>query len=231
VTYAKRQIQLTFQLGTGSLGEGGANQLTLTGLRCRAQVSLVTLPATGPAQIRIFGLSLDHINSLTQAGRLWEPKHNTIAIAAGDAGGQLATIFNGEIYSAYPDFNEMPDTAFVISAAGGGAKIQLAPAPPVSFGGSVTLKTALTQILQSIGATLEDNGGAGSVSLAAPYFPGSAWAQINRAIDAANVYGTFDQGRNVLTIWPKRRLSIWRRGRAKPGDGHDRLSRVHAEPH
>jgi hypothetical protein len=203
VTYAKRVIELTFQLGTGSLGEAGANQLTISGLRCFVQVSHVTLPATGPAQIRVYGLTLDHINALTQAGRLWEPRHNTIAIAAGDAGGQLATIFNGEIYSASPDFSELPDSAFVILAAGGGAKIQLAPAPPVSFGGSVTLKTALTQILQPIGATLEDNGGAGSATLASPYFPGTVWQQVNRAVEASDVVATYDQGRNVLAIWPK----------------------------
>jgi hypothetical protein len=201
--YAKRIISLTFQLGAGSFDGGGANKLTITGLRCHVQLTWANMPSPGQCLIRVYGLTLNQINTLTRAGlqfQVSERDQNFVAVQAGDSIAGLAPIFNGTIYEAYPEFGEMPDSAFVI-IANAAAVIQLKPVPPVSFNGPTPVTTALTQIIQPAGLTLEANGV--STVLAYPYFSGTTWTQINRALTAADIFGFHDPVAQKLAIWPK----------------------------
>lgn len=204
--YARRQINVTFQLGKGSFGASGYDTVTFKspstgapGMRVFAEISSAQLPQQIRGVIRIYGLTLDHINQLTNAGRFYEPSRDKILVQAGDVGGPLATVFQGNIIEAYPDFREMPNTAFQI-LAGPGA-INLKPVEPTSFEGATPAPTALGQIAQKCGLSLENNGV--NAVLSNPYFPGTGITQINRALGAANCFGTIDPVKNQLAIWPK----------------------------
>lgn len=199
--YAQRAITVTFNLGQGSFGGGGFDTVTLAGLRVYAEVSWANLDQQPRAIVRIYGMTLSQINELSVAGLNYAVRQNNkIAIQAGDVGQSLTTVFQGTILEAYPDFSEMPNTAFMVNAVGG-ADIQLKPVTPTTFQGSASVGTALDQICQKCGLTLENNGV--NAVLANPYFPGTGMTQISRAIRAANCFGTLDISAGKLAIWPK----------------------------
>ena len=199
--YAKRAINITFQLGQGSFGQSGSNQITLTGLRVYVEIESVILPNPPNAVVRIFGMTLSQINQLSQAGLVWQTRgQNLIAVQAGDVGGQMTTVFNGLAFEAYPDFNAQPNVSFVIMA-NSGAQIQLQPQKPISFNGATSVDTALTRITGNLGIGLENNGV--NTTLSYPYFPGAGMQQIMSVLKAADCFGTMDYARNVLAIWPK----------------------------
>lgn len=205
--YARRQLNVTFQLGKGSFGGSGSDSITFKapstgapGMRVFAEISWANLPQQIRGVIRMYGLTLDHMNQLTNAGRFYEPSRDKVLVQAGDVGGALTTVFQGTIIEAYPDFREMPNTAFQVIALGG-AEINLKPVEPTTFEGAVSAPTALGQIAQKCGLTLENNGV--STMLSNPYFPGAGMTQINRAISAVNCFGTIDTAKNQLAIWPK----------------------------
>ena len=83
--YAERAITLTFQLGKGDFGGSGADTLTIAGLRVVVHVELVLLPGTGVGIIRVYGMTLNHMNALTQAGLVYAARKNYVAVQAGDA--------------------------------------------------------------------------------------------------------------------------------------------------
>ena len=179
----------------------GGDKLEITGLRCLVQVEQALTPSPAHCLIRVYGMSLDHINTLTKAGYSFQAANNYVAVQAGDDLTGQATIFNGNIIEAYPDFSEMPDSPFVIVASPGPV-IQLKPVKPVSFNGATPVATALQQIIQPAGLTLENNGV--NTVLRYPYFPGTVWQQLNRAITAADVFGYHDPMKKLLAIWPKK---------------------------
>jgi hypothetical protein len=212
--YAKRQIVLTFKLGAAQVagnvagGIAGSNtgaasgfsQMTVSGLRTFVQVSQAMTPQPSQCQIRVFGLTLDQINTLTKTGSVFQVRNNQVAVQAGDDQSGLATIFNGIIYWAVPEFGEQPETSFLIKANPGGT-IQLKPTPAVSFPKSVAADVALKQILQPAGVTLEANGT--MPTLASPYFPGTVWQQAMRALAAGDLFGYYDGVAQKLAVWPK----------------------------
>jgi hypothetical protein len=198
--YAKRELRLTFQLANGNFS-GGGNTLTVSGLRTFVMVEYANIPTSGRAAVRVYGLTLAHINSLTQAGLLWKASNqNSILIEAGDVGGQFVSVFKGTIYEAYPDFSAMPDTAFVINAIPT-YSLQLKPVPPVGFSGATKVTDALTKIIQPAGLTLEANGV--DTVLQSPYFPGTVWQQALRAIKSAGIDGWFDTVNSKLVVTPR----------------------------
>jgi hypothetical protein len=200
--YAHRQIQATIQLGTGSFGDIGSNKLvTPLSLRMECKISQAHLPTAGRMTLRIFGLTLSQINTLTRSGlQFYLNRNNKIAMQAGDPTSGLSTIFNGNIFESYPDFESQPEASFIIVAIDQGplGTIQLQPVPPVSFPGAVPVANALQQILRPAGLTLENNGV--TAVLQSPYFAGTVWQQAQEAIKAANCFGYLDSIKKVLAI-------------------------------
>jgi hypothetical protein len=198
-TYAERVIDLTIQLGQGSFGESGADKVTFRGLRIFVDIELA-LQASPNALIRVYGLSLDRVNQLSRAGLNWEGALNTVLVEAGDEGSQLKSIFEGEIITAAPDFNAMPETSLVLTASGG-RLARMKPVKPSSFRGSVSAEEAMKKIVQPAGWTLENKGV--QAQLDNPYFPGTAWDQLDRAAQAANCLFCLDTLSKKVTILPK----------------------------
>src|SRR5271156_6324167 len=102
--WAKRQLQVVFSPASGQ-------SITLSGLRMIAQVSKASFPGGFNLNLRIQGMTLAHINTLSKAGTTYTVGNNKITVAAGDVGGQLSTVFVGIINYAYPDFQNQPDVA------------------------------------------------------------------------------------------------------------------------
>lgn len=71
-SFIKRIINVSFQLGTGSFGGSGYNQIGLKGLRVIAQIDNAGHPTPGAtALIRIFGMTFSQMNELSVAGLVW----------------------------------------------------------------------------------------------------------------------------------------------------------------
>lgn len=199
-SFVKRLINVSFQLGKGSFGGSGYNQVNLKGLRVLAQIDNAGLPTPGAtALIRIFGMTLSQMNELSVAGLLWNNRDNLIRLEAGDAESGMSEVFNGKILESYPDFNQ-PEAAFVVRAIPG-ATLQIKPVQPSTFEGSTDGIQALESIVKLGGLTLENNGVSGK--LVNPYFPGTMWEQLLRCTRALDCYACYDYLSGKIAIWPK----------------------------
>ncbi|PVX61230.1 baseplate hub protein [Paraburkholderia unamae] len=200
MAFTRKKIELTISLGTGQFGDTGANTVTLTGLRTRAEIQQFGGDAMPQVQLLIYGLPASMINQLTAIGPVNSAVmyQNSVLIAAGDEGSALTTIYDGTIWQAWGDFNQTPDSALNIAAVGGLAA-SLKPVGATSFPGSADVGTIMQQLAFLAEVGFVNNGV--SVQLSNPYFPGTALAQIRECAQAANINYTIENG--VLQIWPK----------------------------
>src|ERR1700730_4045554 len=75
--YARRLIRLTFIIG--KTGE----QFSVTGLRCFVQLNKTNMPTPDNLLLRVYGLTLNHINALTKAGLTYlATEKNSIVVEA-----------------------------------------------------------------------------------------------------------------------------------------------------
>lgn len=206
--YAVRKIRLTMTLGktagnnTIVVGTGAGSTISAEpdSLRIQANISKVVAPSTAYAIIRIYGLTLDHINQFTAAGTQWgNSLQNFVMLEAGDNLTGMTVVFNGVIEEAYPDFSNQPDVAFVV-VAHAGVGLKLTPVTPTSIPGSADAATVFQQIAQKGGVQLEDSGVKGKLDN--PYFPGTAWNQAILAGKALNAVVYYDDLLDVVAVWP-----------------------------
>jgi hypothetical protein len=197
--YAKRKIDVTINLGNGTFGEDKGEDVTLSGHRTSVSLVLAGGAYQSSAQMRIFGLPMAMINQLTRVGTIEsQVRVNKLQIAAGDEDGVMSVVHQGTIRMAYADFNSAPEVAFeVISQAGYLEAIR--PVGARSYLGPTDAATVMKDIADSIGASFVSNNV--SVILQYPYFPGTAWTQIEACARAANLDFSFDRG--VLSIWKR----------------------------
>lgn len=200
MTFVSKRIDLTINLGTGQFGESGANTVTLTGLRIRADVQEYGADAMPQCQLRVYGLTLSMMNQLTSIGPINSAVlyRNSAIIAAGDDGSALTTLYTGTIWKAWADLNQAPDAVLNIIAAGGLAA-SLKPVAASSYPGSADVGTIMQQLATLAGFSFVNHGV--SVQLSTPYFYGTALAQIRECVRAADINFTIDNG--ALEIWPK----------------------------
>lgn len=198
--YNVRAIDLDFQLGEGSFGASGMTQLSLKGLRVAVQIENAAAPSTNPATIRVYGLSLDQLNELSQAGLAWRVRRNLVFVSAGDAKAGMSKIFQGTIIEAYPDFTEAPNSSLSIFATFASG-IQLKPVPPSSYPASAKASEIMSELAQKAGLSFENNGV--DAVMASPYLPGTVWQQMESVARAGNFFYGVDSASNILAIWPK----------------------------
>ncbi len=208
MTFLRRKIDVTFQLGLGGVfGESGTNTVTCSGLRVQAALQEVNGPGLGQANVRIFGLTpslMRQLSSLNQATAA--TRKNTIILSAGDAVNGMATVFQGQIQVSQVMLNTAPDTTLTIMATAGG----LAPVQriaPSSYPGSADAGIILQNLAFQAGLKYENNSV--STPLSTPYLPGDAWAQIKKCAGAANLDYAIDTKTNTLVVTAK--------GAARPG--------------
>ena len=201
--FAKRIINLQFQLGQGDFGTAGQDTVDLTGLRCSAQI---TKGGSGQwmtsLDLRVWGMPLDTMNKLTVLNKLAYPqqRYNNVTVSAGDEQNGVAVAFQGTIQEAWADGNNPPDVVFHVSAFSGMFE-RFTPIPPTSYNGSVSASLAFAGIAQQVGLTLENNGVVASIPN--PYWPGDMGSQIKAIAQAANCDAFIDQPNSKLVIIPK----------------------------
>ncbi|KAA1013036.1 hypothetical protein FVF58_09605 [Paraburkholderia panacisoli] len=200
MAFTEKQLQITISLGQGQFGDTGANTVTLSGLRVRAEIQQFGGDAMPQVQLLVYGLPASMMNQLTAIGPINSAVlfQNSVLIAAGDSGKTLTTVYSGSIWQAWADYNQIPESALNISAVGGLAA-SLKPVAATSYTGSADVETIMQSLASLAGLSFVNHGV--SVQLSNPYFPGTALAQIRECAQAADCNITIENG--ALEIWPK----------------------------
>lgn len=199
--FVKRRISVQLQL-IGDTFDGSNDSLQLDNLRCSCVVQGTqggTTSYQSQLQLRLFGMLPDDMAKLSTLGlTAGLYAKSLIAVYAGDDINGMSQIFTGSIYSAYVDYNAMPDVGVEITAAAT-AQLQHAPIAATSYRGSMNVAQMLLAIANQAGMSFT-NAGVEAV-LANHAVGGSAERQIADICQAALV--NYDLSNNTLTIWPQ----------------------------
>ena len=198
-SYIERNLSFVFTLGKGSFGLTGQNTVTVSNVRAHVTILKNGAPSMSHAEMRIYGLTPDIMNSLSTLGmpRPME-RDNTVAISAGDNVSGLALVYQGTVQDAWQDLNSQPDTFLEVQSFVS-TLIAVRPVAPISFPGSADVATIMSGLATGAGRNFENNGV--QVQLSNPYFAGTLLAQAHALADAANIE-FFDDG-STFAIWPK----------------------------
>lgn len=201
-SFVRRRIVLSFSLGSGEFGEGQGQAVKVEGLRVAATIVKGVGPSMSNAQITVYGLTRSMMNRLSTQGMVVLPvdtvRLNTVTVEAGDEGGALTTVFQGNIGRAFEDFRQQPDAPFQIEAFTALFEA-VKPADPQSFGEGTKVATIMENLAGQMGLTFENNGV--DAVLSYPYLYGSARNQAQSAADQAGINMVIDDKK--LAIWPK----------------------------
>lgn len=198
--FVQRKIDLTFKLGTGSFGEDGADEVTITGLRVQASISQ-SGARMGEAQLRIYGLTPSLMNQLSALNQAFTViRNNTITINAGDDVNGMSMVFQGLISMAQIDLSESPASALNILAYTS-MQYALKKAPASSYKGTVRVSDILRDMATKMGIAFEDTWGI-DTTLSSPYFDNTLYVQARDAVEHAGIEWNACEG-NTLAIWPK----------------------------
>ncbi|MDL2315519.1 hypothetical protein LJC59_00350 [Desulfovibrio sp. OttesenSCG-928-A18] len=169
-SFSIKTIQLSIVLGKGSFA-GGGNTKVIEGLAVDANVQKPGLPEKNKATVKVWGLKYEDMAELTMlAFKPLESQHNLIEIKAGEKGGALPVIFQGEITSAAADFNQAPDPCMHFEADTGSYPQQI-PKPATTVNGEAQADKLFAQFAADAGYSYKNEGVTGSVQNA--WFPGS----------------------------------------------------------
>lgn len=195
-----RRVDVIIQLGQGSFGETGADQVTLSRLRVSANVIKGADPTFDSASVRIWGLTPALMNRVSTLGKPFlTNRDNTITLLAGDDQTGLSKVYQGTIQEAFQDVSGADMALNVTTNVGLVSATK--PITPASYPTSVSAATVAADIAARMtpAVAFENNGV--SVMLPPSYFPGTALDQLRRLKMAANIEATIDNG--VLAIWPR----------------------------
>lgn len=202
MSFVQRNINLSFQLGTGDFGDTGMNTMTVSGLRVHADITEAAGPQLGQAHIDVYGLPLSTMQQLSSVVRVNNGmplvRFNNILVAAGDAVAGMSQIFQGLISNAVIDMQAEPAAALRITATAGGFEAVEA-ATPTSYPGGASVAVIMQNLATKMGYAFENNGI--TTVLSRPYFKGSLLEQMQACAEAAYIEAKITDG--VLAIWPK----------------------------
>jgi len=200
VTFVRRRIELTLQLGTGAFGEAGKNEVTLSGHRVQVSIVKAIGPASGEAMIRVYGVPLERINEITSLNSAAEvARDNRVIVKAGDDLNGMATVFIGQIVLSQFDLSDQPEAAINIMAHGNGLD-PVRKVPPLTYTGPTDAAIVMQDIAARMRKTFENNGV--SVVLSRPYFKGSPWEMAQECVKAAGIQWNGGED-DIVAIWPK----------------------------
>lgn len=199
-SYVQRAINITFQLGSGSFGDGSSNTVAVSNLRCLVNIRQAGSPAGAVANAKIYGLSQNFMNPLSSLDTLaYTARNNLLTIQAGDAVNGMPVVYKGYIYSSVQNYEDMPETCLDVVCVRPYFS-QLAPATPISFQGSADVATMFSGIARQMGLGFQNNGV--SVQLSNQYIAGTTKQQADKLAMAANVNVDYNDA-TTLSIWPK----------------------------
>ena len=162
-SFSIKTVRLSVTLGKGNFSARG-NTKIIEGLACDVTVQKPGLP--------------EKMAELTMlAFKPLESQHNLISIEAGEKGGSLALVFQGEISSAFADFNVAPDVCMQFEAETGSYPQQIA-SPTATVKGTAAVDRLFSQFAAQAGYSYKNEGLTGSVQNA--WFPGSPIDKITK---------------------------------------------------
>ena len=153
----KKVIRTTITLNGDTFSSGG-NIATADGFRALCTIHYGGGSIVPQGEIVIYGMDMANMLKLTRIRwRDMNSMMNTIKVEAGDQGGELATVFEGNITFAYVDMSNAPDVALRITSTTGALEIYK-PASPITFKGSIPVVQAIQILCDKIGLRLENSG-------------------------------------------------------------------------
>lgn len=202
MTFVRRDITIQLQLNGDKFDEGG-DTLVLKGVRCRATTQSTiggATPFTGQMQMQIWGMTGSDMAKLSTLGLASGTYNkNLIQVMAGDSVSGMSLLFSGGIFSAYVDYNAMPDVCVEISAYAS-LPWQTQRIAASSAAGSVSIADLLQAIAANCSPALAFVNKGVTAVLANPAYQGSPSDQISSICqDALCNYEIVD---GTLTIWP-----------------------------
>lgn len=155
-SFSKKVIETHLTLASGSFG-GQGNTKIIRGLATDVSIERPGLPDKDKARVKIYNLPLQEMEQLTTlAFKPLQVRKNIIRIFAGNEN-DLSEVFNGDITSAFGNFNNAPDPVFEIEAlCGYYASIQ--PSSPTSISGSTPVADIISKIAHGIGYSFINQG-------------------------------------------------------------------------
>lgn len=199
MSFAQRHIDVEFRLGTGAFGNGPADAVRISGLRCSVTMMQAGEPSFNQIDLRVWGLRPSLMNQLSLLGKpITFERNNSVTVYVGNDGDTLSQIFTGTISKSYQDFQAMPDACLSVTAYTGIIQT-MKPMGPTSVPIQADVAAMLQQIATQAGLKFENNGV--KQILGNPYFPGTAVQQIRKIALASGILWTIDG--NTLAIWPK----------------------------
>lgn len=188
--------------------QDGSSSVTLKGFRTSVRVMNATGIAGNEATVTIYGLPPALMLQLSTLGMVLNlVPGNTITITAGDSNG-MSTVFTGNIYEAYGEYDKAPDVPMVLKCRAGSVEAVI-PFPVTSYNGKTDVATILSYICQQqfpFPWGFENNGV--TTAIQSPYLSGSAKEQIDKIAKAARIRyallpGSSVQQTYILAIWPR----------------------------
>jgi hypothetical protein len=137
-------------------GESGARHFD--GFATRVFIDVTACPAFPRAKVSIKGLSLDTMAAMTRLGyEAFTQALNKIQVLAAEGNAAPSLIFEGEIITAWANFNSAPNVEFQIDALSGSFPA-LQPQPPIAIQGEQQAATVIESLCKQIGYDFENNG-------------------------------------------------------------------------
>ncbi|AOA58336.1 baseplate hub protein [Acinetobacter larvae] len=195
----KKIIKVSVMLNDDNFNDSGDNTLTFTGLKTSVSVMFGNGALMPFAQIKIYGLKLENCLKLLRV-RWNEMKAlmNRVRIDAGEEGGDLVKVFEGNITFAYPDMSNAPNVALVIESQSAVFE-NMKPVPSTSFEGENDVATMIETICKDMGYQFENN--AVTQIIEGQYLADSSIAKIQNIAQAADIDLYIEQ--NLIAIAPK----------------------------
>lgn len=198
-SFVQRALDVTLQLGKGSFGTSGFNTVKLSGLRATATIKKLGPPGMSMASVRVYGMTEDLMNAVSTLGVPYAmDRLNNISVDAGDVGGAMSKVYQGQLLNAWQELDGAPDT-YMTFDGGSSAFIAMQAVKPISFPGPADAATVMSGIAISAGRSFHNNGV--QVHLPPSYFPGTALDQAYACAAAADIE-FYDDG-DTFWIWPK----------------------------
>lgn len=183
-SFTIKQLRMTFTLSNQAVfGTSNNNVLQISGLRMVARLSASQFPAYPQAELEVYGMLQSDMNALTAIAQYpVEFLPNSVVVEA-NSGSGWAAVFAGQMMSANPDYDRMPDVPFVIVAQALGFEL-FNPATPTSYTGSVDVAVVVGAICAKMGCAFENNGV--TTTIESPYLAGTLTDQLKTILAHAN---------------------------------------------
>lgn len=158
-TYSFKSIRLTMTLDT----TGGGNQFSFEDFACHVSISKTGGVDFAKAAVEIYGLSLETMAKLTALSfRPLARRNNLLQIEAGEKGGTLSVIFQGEVTTSFADLNGSCPVLKIEAQTG--AYPILKPEPQQAIKGQQDAGGLIAMLANSTGKTFRNDGVSATVS-------------------------------------------------------------------